>query len=186
MEKTSDSDLVGKILSGNISLYSKIVERYQNPLLRYVSFLTNKSGDSEDVVQETFIKVYKNLRKYNPKLKFSSWIYRIAHNEAVNYIKKKKLVLVDHQDEMAVNKISNFKIPETSNIQMDKIQVEQMLNKLPLKYKEPVELYYIEGYSYSEISDILRIPIGTVGVRIKRAIALLKNQKLKIKYQNNK
>ena len=69
---------------------------------------------------------------------------------------------------------------------MDKIQVEQMLNKLPLKYKEPVELYYIEGYSYSEISDILRIPIGTVGVRIKRAIALLKNQKLKIKYQNDK
>lgn len=169
----SDFDVVAQILSGDVAKFSVIVERYQNPLLRYVGFLTNRSSDSEDIVQETFIKVYKNLRKYNPKLKFSSWIYRISHNEAVNYIKKKKPILIAHDEMWKLDNHISAKNHGLSTI--NKITVQQLLGKLPMKYKELLELYYIEEYSYSEISDILRMPIGTVGVRLKRGISLLRN-----------
>ena len=175
MDILPDEQIVAKVLAGNKHLFGEIVTRYQNKLLRYIRYLTNNSNDSEDIAQETFIKVYRNLNGFNQRLKFSSWVFRIAHNEAINFIKKRSLILIAPDE---FYKVENhlFANNQKSSL-ITEITVKQLLKTLPMKYREPLELYYIEERSYSEISDILRMPIGTVGVRIKRAKALLKNQK---------
>lgn len=174
MDTQSDEVIVQKVLGGDTHLFGEIVNRYQNKLLRYVWYLTNHSNDSEDVVQETFIKVYRNLNGFNTTLKFSSWIYRIAHNEAMNFVKKKKPILVGHDEMYKLENIKN----QTSNTKKieNTLYIRQLLDTLELKYREPLELYYIEERTYEEISDILRIPIGTVGIRIRRAKESLKHK----------
>ena len=170
----SDKEIVKKVTDGELDKYELIVSRYQSKLKRYVTRLTNRQDDVDDVLQEVFIKVYKNLRQYNHKLKFSSWIYRIAHNESVNLIKSGWIQKITSLDNL-------FNIGHTSNLEetLDKQalikQLKLCLGQLEIKYKEPLVLYYFEDKSYEEISDILRIPIKTVGVLIFRGRKKIKN-----------
>jgi len=170
----SDEEIVKLVCSGKIQEFSEIVERYQRKLLRYVRFIINGTTDSEDIVQDTFIRAYQNLQGFNQKLKFSSWIYRIAHNQAVNYIRKKRPVYFNRDDWQKYESINYNHLPNHTQKIISKHDLALLLSRLPMKYKEPVELYYIEGYTYSQISDILRLPQGTVGTRIHRAIKLLR------------
>jgi RNA polymerase sigma-70 factor (ECF subfamily) len=111
------------------------------------------------------------LNSFNTKQKFSSWIYRITHNLAINEIKKyqKEIKLIDNIDNKDYEKIQD-------DLEKKEIirEIRLCLEKLPLIYKEPITLYYLEEKSYEEISDILRIPSGTVAIRISRAKALLR------------
>ena len=119
-----------------------------------------------DVVQDTFIKAYVNLNGFNAKRSFSSWIYRILHNEALNELKK-------HHRETKLPE--GFDAPDPNHFEEElsreetAAMVRKCLQRIPVKYAEPVALYYLEDKSYEEISDILRLPVGTVGVRINRA-----------------
>jgi RNA polymerase sigma-70 factor, ECF subfamily len=172
----SDEKIVEIVRSGNKDIYEELVLRYQSKLFRYVRYLIKDAHKAEDVVQETFIKTYINLRGFNTKRKFSSWIYRIAHNEAINAVKKnrKETFLTEKGWFMAQPK--TLKTPETelSDKETSKL-IRQHLNKLPLKYKEPLTLFFLEEKSYKEISDILRLSIGGVGARINRAKIMLRN-----------
>ena len=172
LKSLSDEELAVYIYSEEKEAYREVVERYQDKLLRYVGSLVGNKDKAEDVVQEAFIKAYINLRSFNTKRKFSSWIYRIAHNEAINYIKKysKETRLDDKQAEKLVGK-SNIE-EELERKEAIKI-LGKCLNKLPVKYKSVLVLYYLEDYSYEEISDILRIPTGTVGTRLNRGKKML-------------
>ena len=175
IEKMSDENLVVLVCTKNQELYEEIVKRYQNKLLRYVKYLIKDQHKSEDVVQETFIKAFINLRGFNTKKKFSSWIYRIAHNEAINNVKKyKKEVFLSEKgwaknsfahEESIHQKISDKEIKE---------YLKNCLSGLPLKYREPITLFYLEEKSYKEISNILRLSVGGVGARINRAKKILK------------
>ncbi|MGB6838803.1 MAG: sigma-70 family RNA polymerase sigma factor, partial [Microgenomates group bacterium] len=89
----SDEDLAKLVQEGNTDKYEELVKRYQEKLYRYLSYLTKEPDDSEDLLQDTFISVYKNIHRFNTKLKFSSWIYRIAHNKAINHIKKRAKII---------------------------------------------------------------------------------------------
>jgi RNA polymerase sigma-70 factor (ECF subfamily) len=140
--------------------------------MRYVNSVVHSEAKATDVVQETFIKAFINLRSFDVKKKFSSWIYRIAHNEALNEIKKnhKEVPFEENFDTPSdENIIENFEKKEIAS------QVEKCVSKMPLIYSEPLILYSIEDKSYEEISDILRTPIGTVASRINRAKILMKN-----------
>jgi len=86
--KLSDEELVRMVRTDDSELYEEIVKRYQDRLYRYLRYLTNQPDASEDILQEVFIKAYRNLFGFNTKKKFSSWIYRIAHNEGVNHLKR--------------------------------------------------------------------------------------------------
>lgn len=171
-EKLTDEDVVEKTRSQDRELYAVLVERYQKKLLRYAVNLTKDESVAADVVQESFIKAFVNLNGFDTKKKFSSWIYRIVHNEAMNVIKK-------HQKDVPLPKGVDFESDE--NIEDDFKQretvaeVERCLKEIPLIYSEPLTLRYIEEKSYEEISDILRIPMGTVATRIKRAKILMKH-----------
>jgi len=169
----TDEEIIDLVISNNIEAYEEIVKRYEKKLKRYVMRIINRKEETEDIVQNTFIKAYKNLRTFNNNLKFSSWIYRIAHNESVNMIKSSWLQKIVSLDNF-------FSLGRNSNIE-EKIDKKQVLNllktcikKLDVKYKEPLVLFYYEEKSYEEISNILRIPIKTVGVLIYRGRKKLK------------
>jgi len=170
-EKFSDEQIIEIVRASNPELFSIIMRRYQDKLIRYVNNLTRNKDLTTDVVQESFIKVFINLRGFNTKMKFSSWIYRIAHNEAVNAIKK-------FSKEVSFPENIDFSSDEDIQEDYEKTEtvarVEKCFDKMPILYSEPLSLYYIEEKSYEEISDILRIPMGTVATRINRAKILMK------------
>jgi RNA polymerase sigma-70 factor (ECF subfamily) len=171
-EKLSDEEIVEKTRSLDQDFYAVIMERYQNKLLRYASNLIKDEDKAADVVQASFIKAFINLKGFDVKKKFSSWIYRIVHNEAMN-------IIIKHQKEIMLPENIDFKSEE--NIEKDFEQkeiierVEKCLEKIPLLYSEPLTLFYIDEKSYKDISDILRIPMGTVATRISQAKILMKN-----------
>ncbi|KKR05448.1 MAG: ECF subfamily RNA polymerase sigma factor, RNA polymerase sigma-70 factor, ECF subfamily [Candidatus Peregrinibacteria bacterium GW2011_GWC2_39_14] len=171
-EKFTDEEIVEKVRSVDQEFYVVIMERYQNKLLRYAMNITGDEDTAVDVIQESFIKAFINLKSFDLKKKFSSWIYRIVHNEAMNSVKKylKETPFPDHIDSQSDEDLEDdFKQKETV------AKVKKCLKKIPLLYSEPLSLYFIEEKSYEEISDILRIPMGTVAIRINRAKKLMKN-----------
>lgn len=181
MEKLtiSDNTIIAQVCKGDKEKYSGIIKRYEKKLLRYATYLLQDEHDSKDVVQESFIKAYISLNGFNNKKSFSSWIYRIVHNEAINLLKKhKKKISLDE----------DYKLESGENLEeifVKKSLQEQTKNcvlQMPIIYREPISLFYLEDKKYEEISDILKIPTNTVATRINRAKGILKQicQKNKI------
>ena len=139
--------------------------------MRSASYILNDDHIGADVVQEGFIKAYINLNGFDTKKKFSSWIYRIVHNEAMNMLSKYKKQ-VPMNDEVEYDSGIDL---EDDFIKSELIsRAHHCLEQIPIIYKEPLSLFYLEEKSYEEISDILRIPIGTVGTRVNRARGIMK------------
>lgn len=111
-----ENEIINSVLAGNINDFSGIVELYSDKINRYVNALGVRSG-SEDIVQEVFIKVYENLNEYNGSLKFSSWIYRIAHNVTIDYFRKNKIKVIDYDFE----DIAEFIVDNKNKLIEDKI-----------------------------------------------------------------
>lgn len=172
-EALSDEVIISRVIAGEQELYREIVLRYETKLARYVQTIIGKSHDRDDIVQTVFIKAYTNIRSFDPKLKFSSWIYRIAHNESVNHIKSSVISKLQVFGEWF-----DFGKPDDTEEVLDreivKKQLDSCLNSLDMKYREPLLLYYYEDKSYEEISDILRLPVRAVGVRIHRAKEIIR------------
>jgi RNA polymerase sigma-70 factor, ECF subfamily len=168
----TDEEIVEKVRKSDKDFYALIIERYQKKLLHYANNLIKDEDKSVDIVQISFTKAFINLNSFNIKNKFGSWIYRIVHNEALNLLKKypSETPLLDDVDFK-----SDENIEENFIKNENKAKVEKCLREIPLLYSEPLSLYYIEDKSYEEISDILRIPMGTVAIRISRAKKLMKN-----------
>jgi RNA polymerase sigma-70 factor (ECF subfamily) len=169
-----DEQVVVAVQKGESEKFAVLMRRYERKLLRYTRKFMNDHQDSEDIVQEIFIKAYRNIRSFDAERRFSSWLYRIAHNESINFLKKRKIESIPILDldvlfpHLAADEKSNE--AETFEI---KDLVEGSLSKLDAKYREPLVLYYIEGFGYKEIAEILLIPVATVGVRLARAKAWL-------------
>ena len=166
------------VQKGDIDSFRILMERYEPKMTRYAKRFFFDGDEGKDLVQEVFIKAYVNIKSFDTTRRFSPWIYRIAHNEFVNNIKKR-------QKERENVSIFDFDLlfphlvaKETADDGFNKAEVKAMLegslNKLGPKYKEPLVLYYFEDMDYREIADILHIPISTVGVRLQRGRAMLK------------
>jgi RNA polymerase sigma-70 factor (ECF subfamily) len=172
----SDEKIVKLIQGGEKEKFGEIIKRYQGRLFGYIKNLINKNNmEVEDVVEDSLISAYENLNGFDTSKKFSSWIYRIAHNKAIDYFKKKRIISeeIDSRDEILETR--NEKLIEELEIEKErKIKVKKAIEGLELKYREVVLLYYFEEKSYEEISDILHIPVGNVGVLLFRAKIMLK------------
>jgi RNA polymerase sigma-70 factor (ECF subfamily) len=168
----TDEAVVQQVRARDKELYAVIIARYQEKLLRYAAYLVGDADMGADVVQESFIKAYINLNSFDTKKKFSSWMYRIVHNEAMNILKKQKNLhpLTEEHENIAgeVNIEDAFIREELQTMAHDCLQA------IPVMYREPAALYYLDDKSYEEISEILRIPVSTVGTRISRAKVQLK------------
>jgi len=173
ISKKTDSELV-KLSLANQDDFVYLVDRYKGKLASYIKRLTNaNTEDVEDILQEVIIKVYLNLNDFDKDLKFSSWIYRITHNQVISGHRKIKA----RPEGYAVNiddKLANSLVAETDiKGQMDnKIlqkTINSVLNKIDEKYRDVLVLKFLEEQSYQEISDILKKPLGTVASLMNRA-----------------
>jgi len=175
IHEISDNQIVRRIRDGKKEQYRIIVERYEGKLTRYVFTIIHDSDITADVVQNTFIKAYVNLNMFDQKRKFSTWIYRIAHNEAINALKKESKN-IHPDDEQWFDRLPSSAAPIAKTVDQALLQTAMsgLIDGLPLKYKDPLVLYYFEGQSYRQISGVLRLPVATIGTRINRAKNLLK------------
>jgi RNA polymerase sigma-70 factor (ECF subfamily) len=169
----SDEDLVIECKKDQ-QHFAVLVERYVPKLTRYIrrrSMAT--SDDIDDLLQNIFIKVYRNINDYNTSLLFSSWIYRITHNEMIDWYRREKRRVTLSLDDEARDIVSKLFSDEDAIVrfahQEQKEYIIAALNKLDEKYKDILLLRFFEEKSYEEIADILKIPAGTVAVRINRA-----------------
>jgi RNA polymerase sigma-70 factor (ECF subfamily) len=149
------------------------MKRYEQPLMNYIRKLSGlNQADVEDTLQEVFILAYQNLNDYNDDFKFTSWIYRIAHNHTISLFRKRNKSKQDVSwDEKDLEQLiqSDFDLEQNLLQQNDYHNLLQSIDSLPLKYKEVLLLKFIEGKDYQQISDILKKPIGTIGTLINRA-----------------
>lgn len=176
----SDEKIVKLIQEGDREKFGKIIERYQGKLFGYIKNLINQNNmEVEDVVEDTLVSAYQNLNGFDTSKKFSSWIYRIAHNKAIDFFKKKRLKTTALNDELEIG-LKDGLFEELEIKKHDKKMVSKAVNSLEIKYKEVVVLYFFEDKSYEEISDILHIPVSNVGVLLYRA-----KDKLKILLKND-
>ena len=168
----TDEELV-KLALKNQDYFGCIVGRYEKKLLAYIIRISGFSKeDGEDVLQEVFIKTYVNLNSFDDKLKFSSWIYRITHNEVINNYRKKKArpeSVMDLDDEFLNNLASDLKTDGHIDMQYLRDNMKKVLVKIEPKYREVLVLRFWEDKDYSEISDILKKPMGTVATLLSRA-----------------
>jgi RNA polymerase sigma-70 factor (ECF subfamily) len=169
----TDEELVALTLK-NQDFFSCLVERYEPKLMRYVMRISAATReDAEDLLQDVFIKVYRNLNDFDQKLKFSSWIYRIAHNQVVSQWRKTKVrpqVLKFEADEDFLKFIATDEdLARDTERKFSGEEVRKMIENLNEKYKEVLVLKFLEGKDYKEISDILEKPLGTVATLINRA-----------------
>lgn len=180
----TDEELAVLLMASNHDAMSVLIDRYQKPLARYLRRLgISKDEDTQDLLQNIFIKIYKNINSFNKNLAFSSWVYRITHNEAISFFRHSKSRpegnMVDDSEEFI------FKIEDET---IDLIQeVDQSINagilqkalyELDQKYRDVLILRYFEDRDYENISDILEIPKGSVATLIHRAKERLR-EKLK-------
>lgn len=171
--KLSGKDIVERIIA-NPDFFYCIVRSYEPQLKAYIARLTSVDNEEvEDILQEAFIKVYKNINSYDSDFKFSTWLYRIVRNETINHWRKNKKRFEDVQLDISEDFIFNLKADIDLVDELDKKLIKEdiakALNKLPFKYKEVIVLRYMEDKDYQDISDIIKKPVNTVGTLLNRA-----------------
>lgn len=177
----SDQEVVAMAKTDK-AYFSYIVSRYEQKLRRYIERLGVRSADDKaDVLQEIFIKVYKNLNAFDTSLKFSSWIYRIAHNEAISWFRKHNVrpeghLITESDTVLALVATREAGAEENFDKNVNAEVVTQALDEIDDKYRDPLILRFFEHKEYEEISDILKIPVGSVGTRIHRGKQQLAKQ----------
>ncbi len=182
-EDISDKELV-ILVQQNPDAFSVIVDRYWNRLFAFVrrtSYFAQE--DIEDILQEVFIKIYKNINDYDDSFEFSTWIYRITRNHVIDEIRKKGARPQQSQadiEDLSDRLMSDMDI-ERDIVTQEAIQVlHDSINELPYKYREVLILRFLEEREYSEIMDILQLPKGTVASLINRGKKILqKNLQVK-------
>ena len=177
-EDKSDEQVVLLVQAGQVEPFNILIYRYEKKMERYAGRLLSNKDDIQDVVQDIFTKAYVNIISFDINRKFSSWLYRIAHNEIINVFKKNKksfLPLFNADIFFPQSAKKNYE-DMGKGLEHEEMQniISVSLEALAEKYKEPIVLYYLEDLSYKEISDIMHIPVVTVGVRIARAKEMLK------------
>ena len=180
----TDNEIVAKSLE-NLDYFSCLYQRYETDLLRYIRRISDVDEDeARDILQDSFIKIWRNLNDFDHELKFSSWIYRVVHNETVSQVRKKKSFGKDKKSDIGL--FINILQEDSGSLFEHEMRIEKMLgilDEIPFKYKEILVLKFLEKKSYDEISDILKIPEGTVAIRINRAKKIFRELAVDIRFK---
>lgn len=174
VENLTDYELIQKCINEDNNYFSELVSRYKNLVYSIILRMINDREEANDLAQEVFIKVYKNLHKYYPDYKFSTWIMRITTNHVIDYRRKKK------QDTVAIEDVE-YELKSDGSPEETYIETEQrealnaLLDSLPDMYRIPILLYHKEGLSYQEIADVIDEPLSKVKNRIFRGRRIMKD-----------
>lgn len=173
---SEDNQLVEKFFSGDEKSFSQLVKKYLQPVYSFLYYFTQDRAVLDDLTQETFIKAWKNLRKFDQEKSFKTWIFAIAKNTAYDHFKKKKtLPFANFMDEEGKNKLENI---SDESIWPDEIlerkdiakELEKKLGEIPEDYRIILILHYKEDFSLQEISEILNKPYNTIKSSHKRGL----------------
>lgn len=178
----ADLLLVEQAKSGNEKAFASLMNRYRDSIYFMLLKMVNNPYDAEDLTIEAFGKAFRNIESYTPKFAFSTWLFKIATNNCVDFIRKKQVspapldYLQENLDNVTVNIQSDLPDPEEALINHQKIAaLKVIVSQLKPRYKALIELRYYKEYSYEEISTELNLPIGTVKAQLYRAKTLLYN-----------
>ncbi|MCI8342198.1 MAG: sigma-70 family RNA polymerase sigma factor [Firmicutes bacterium] len=171
---TSDYELVQNCICGDMAAFEEILGRYKNLVYSVVLRMVNDAEDANDIAQDVFVKIYKNLDKYSPEYKFSTWVIKIATNTVIDFRRKKKPDCVDIDD--IAFEPADKETPESSFSKKESRQeLLKAVEKLPDMYKVLIILYHFEDMSYQEIADVVGISLSKVKNRIFRGRKILKD-----------
>jgi RNA polymerase sigma-70 factor (ECF subfamily) len=178
-----DLILVEQARNGNEKAFASLLNRYRDSIYFMLLKMVNNASDAEDLTIEAFGKAFRNLESYTPTFAFSTWLFKIATNNCIDFIRKKQASpsIIDHgqdeeMDNYAVNIQSDTPDPEEALIHHQKITaLREIVSQLKPRYRTLIELRYFKEYSYDEISTELDLPIGTVKAQLFRAKTLLYN-----------
>lgn len=177
-----DFELVDRAKNEDQKAYAELLKRYRRPVYHLVLKMVRNQEDAEDLTIEAFSKAFKNLPKFNPEYTFSTWLFRIATNNCIDFIRKKKLNTTsidttfqdDGGDDMRMEIKDKDLNPQEAAIRDQKIAlVRAIVTKLPMKYQVLVRLRYFDELSYEEIAGEIDAPLGTVKAQLHRARELL-------------
>lgn len=171
MPELSDEQIATIVQAGDANAFGELISHYEAKLKRYARKFLNSEDEIEDLVQDVFIKSYMNIQSFNASLKFSPWIYRIAHNTFVNELKRKHRIGFSFFDvDTMLPSLPAKETADAATLETElREELDTLIKELTPKYREVLILHYLESLSYQEISDILQIPVTTVGVRMNRA-----------------
>lgn len=171
----SDKVIVTNILNGKIQDFAVVVKNTEKLVTQIVRKMTTNEDNQKDLIQDIYLKAYQNLSSFQFKSKLSTWIANIAYNTTINYLKKKKIPVIE------IENTNDSKFIVTENAELESIQKEtleilsQEINKLPLLYKTLITLYHLEELSNKEIAEITNLPEGTIKSYLSRARKILKD-----------
>jgi RNA polymerase sigma-70 factor, ECF subfamily len=178
----ADRDLVATAVSGVEGSFEELVRRYQRPISAYVYRMVGNYESALDLTQEIFIKVYSSLNRYRAEFKFSTWIYKIAHNAAVDHLRRtatreQSLVVGNDGDQFDLPIESGSLSPEQESEQRERrVEIETVVRALPANYRELIILRHSQDLSYEEIVEVTGLPLGTVKNRLFRAREMMRQQ----------
>lgn len=182
----ADSELVVRALAGTEDGFEELVRRYQRPMVAYIYRMTGNYEAALDLTQDVFIKVYNALASYCDEYKFSTWIYRIAHNVAVDYLRRsssREQTLTTNEkdgDGFAQRLISRAPSPQIESERAERrTEIEAVVCRLPEAYRELIVLRHAHDLNYDEIAEITGLPLGTIKNRIFRAREIMRLEFLK-------
>src|SRR5690349_4721838 len=177
-----DFRLIDKAVGGDDKSYAKLLQRYKRPVYHVILKMVRNVDDAEDLTIEAFAKAFKSLHKFKKDYTFSTWLFRIATNNCIDFIRKKKLETTsisssfrdDNGDDVGMD-IKDINLnPQEEAIKSQKVEIMQVIiTKLPPKYQTLVNLRYFRELSYEEIAEELNAPLGTVKAQLHRARELL-------------
>jgi len=176
-----DYELVKKALDGDEKAFARLLSRYKDTIYFMLLKMLNNRADAEDLTIEAFGKAFKNLNQYSPTYAFSTWLFKIASNNCIDYLRKRRgmMISLENEQEQGENsEISRIKSkelnPEDRFIRKQKaILLHNVVRKLKPHYQNLVELRYFREMSYEEISKELHLPLGTVKAQLFRARQML-------------
>lgn len=180
IQKLTDGELIVDAVNGRSDGFEELVRRYQRPITGYVFRMLGEYESSLDVTQEVFIKVYNSLSKYSPEYKFSTWLYRIARNAAIDHMRRNS---VSPQSLEAENADGTYQIqieskrpsPEQDHEQKEwRTEIDSVVRCLPPAYRDLILLRHSRDLSYDEIAEVMGLPLGTVKNRLFRAREMMR------------
>ena len=180
IKSLTDGELITAAIRGREDGFEEIVRRYQRPITGYIYRMLNNYDASLDVTQEVFIKIYNSLERYSSEYKFSTWIYRIAHNAAIDYMRRNS---VNQQSIETENADGTYQLqiessrpnPEQERERSEwRKEIETVVKCLPQVYRELILLRHAQDLSYDEIAEVTNLPLGTVKNRLFRAREMMR------------
>lgn len=180
----TDAELVQQILNGNSNAFRYLVSKNRQLVVHIVGRMVRKQEDVEDLCQEVFIKVYRNIRKFRGDSRLSTWIASIAYNAGISFLRKQ-----NRQNEVSLNDLTAAEADQDSGFTAAGIENKEvkeymlkLIEKLPVQYRTVLTLFHLEEFSYKEIEQITAMPEGTIKSYLSRARKLLKDKMEQLVY----